>query len=99
MEQLNVQLNGVERFDEVIGSSLPEGGDLEIITKDAGMKSGNGCVMFTFTVELPDGSRARAQSVTTMRMFRAIANAIVSSYDDEGFRVNMVDPLEDGIIE
>ena len=99
MNVLNVQLNGIERFDEVISNSLPEGGDLEIITKDAGMKTGNGCVMFTFTVQLPDGSRTRAQSVTTMRMFRAIANAIVTSYDDEGFRVNMADPLDDGVIE
>lgn len=99
MEQLHVQLNSVKRFDEVIGNSLPEGGDLEIITKDAGMKSGNGCVMFTFSVQLPDGTLARAQSVTTMRMFRAIANAIVTSYDDEGFRVNMADPLDDGVIE
>lgn len=99
MNVLNVQLNGIERFDEVIGNSLPEGGDLEIITKDVGTKSGRACVMFTFTVELPDGSLARAQTVTSMRMFRAIANAIVSTYDDEGFRVNMADPLDDVIIE
>lgn len=99
MEVLNIKLNDIDRFDEVISNSLLEGGDLEIVTKDAGMESGRACVMLTFTVALPDGSRARAQSVTTMRMFRAIANAIVSSYDDEGFRVNMVDPLDDGVIE
>lgn len=98
MECLRIKLNGVERFDEVIKDSLPDGGDLEIITKDSGMKSGRGIVMFTFTVRLPDGSLKRAQTVTSMRNFRAIAYAIWSTYDDDGFRVNMADPLEDGVI-
>jgi hypothetical protein len=98
MEQLKVKLNDVGRFDDVIKNSLPDGGDMEIITKDAGMESGRGIVMITFTVALRDGTLARAQSVTTMRNFRAIANAIASTYDDDGFRVNMADPLDDGVI-
>lgn len=97
MEKLTVQLNNIERFDEVIKNSLPDGGDLEVITKDAGMVSGRGIVMFTFSVDV-GGEVKRVQTVTTMRNFRAIANAIVSTYDDEGFRVNMADVLEDGII-
>lgn len=99
MEQIDIKLNNVERFKEVIENSLPDGGGLEIITNDSAMKSGRAGVMLTFTVQLPDGSIARAQAVTTMRMFRAIANAIVASYDDEGFRINMADPLDDGIID
>lgn len=98
MEILDLKLNGIDRFDEVLKDSLPDNGDLEVITKDAGMVSGRGIVMFTFTVALPDGTVRRAQTVTSMRMFRAIANAIVSTYDDDGFRVNMADPLDDGII-
>ncbi len=98
MEQLKLKTNNVERFDEVIRDSLRDCGDMEIVTKDAGMQSGRGIVMVTFTVELPDGTLRRAQSVTSMRMFRAIAHAIVATYDDDGFRVNMADPLDDGII-
>lgn len=98
MEHLQTKLNDVERFDEVIRNSLPDGGDMEIVTKDAGMESGRGIVMVTFTVRCPDGSLRRAQSVTTMRNFRAIAYAIFSTYDDDGFRVNMADPLNDGVI-
>lgn len=97
MEQLKTKLNDIKRFDEVIKNSLPDLGDLEIITKDAGMVSGRGIVMLTFTVDI-DGELKRAQTVTSMRNFRAIANAIVSTYDDDGFRVNMADPLDDGVI-
>lgn len=97
MEKLEVKLNNIDRFDEVIRNSLPDGGDLEIITKDAGMKSGRGIVMFTFTVNV-DGKLCRAQTVTTMRSFRAIASAIASTYDDDGYRVNMANPLDDGVI-
>lgn len=97
MEHLQVRLNDVTRYDEIIQNSIPDCGDLEIITKDAGMVSGRGIVMFTFTANI-EGKLHRVQTVTTMRMFRAIANAIVSTYDDEGFRVNMADALDDGII-
>lgn len=97
MEKLEVKLNNIARFDEVIQNSLPDGGDLEIITKDAGMQSGRGIVMFTFSVDV-GGTLHRVQTVTTMRMFRSIANAIISTYDAEGFRVNMADPLDDGVI-
>jgi len=97
MEKLEIKLNNIGRFDEVIQNSLPDGGDLEIITKDAGMQSGRGIVMFTFTVDV-GGKACRAQTVTTMRNFRAIAMAIASTYDDDGFRVNMADPLNDGVI-
>ncbi len=97
MEKLSIKLNNIERFDEIIKGSLPDGGDLEIVTKDAGMVSGRGIVMLTFTVDV-DGEMKRAQTVTSMRNFRAIASAICSTYDDDGFRVNMADPLDDGII-
>jgi hypothetical protein len=36
--------------------------------------------------------------MSSMRMFRAIGNAIISTYSDEGFRINMADPLDDGVI-
>lgn len=99
MEALKIKLNNVKRFDEIIKASLPEDGDMEIITKDAGMVTGRGIVMVTFTVRLPDGTKARAQSVTSLRMFKSMADAINATYDNDGFRVNMADPLDDGVID
>lgn len=99
MEHTVVKFNDIDRFEYVIGNSLPDNGDLEIITKDVGLKSGRGIVTVTFTVELPDGSVKRVQTVTTMRNFRVIASAILATYDDDGFRINMADPLDDGVID
>ena len=84
MENLEVRINNAERYDEVLKDTLPEYGDLEIITKDAAMKSGRAAVMFTFTVDLPDGSVKRVQAVTPLRVFRAIANAIAESTTTKG---------------
>lgn len=98
MEHLELQINDIDGFDAVMKSSLPDTGDLKIITKDAGTEGGRGIVMFTFTVQLPDGTLARAQTVTSMRSFRAIASAVAATYNDDGHRVNMSDPLDDGVI-
>lgn len=99
METLKLKFNKVDRFDEVLKNSLRDCGDLEVITKDAGTITGRGIVMFTFTVELPDGTLRRAQTVTSMRNFRAIAAAVAGTYNDEGYRVNMHDPLDDAVLE
>lgn len=98
MEKLEIKINKAERYDEVIKDSLPECGDMEIVTKDAAMVSGRAGVMVTFRVELPDGTLKRVQSVTPMRAFRAMALALSTTYDDDGFRQNMADPLADGVI-
>lgn len=98
MEQLKIKINDIARFDAIIEHSLPECGDLEVITKDAGTESGRGIVMVTFTVRLPDGAWGRAQAVTSMRLFRGMATSIAAIYNDDGCRVNMLDPLDDGVI-
>lgn len=97
MESLDLKINEIEAFDAVLKSSLPDYGDATIITKDAGMESGRAIVMLTFTVDF-NGERKRVQTVMTMRNFRAIAQTIAEIYNDDGFRVNMNDPLDDGVI-
>jgi hypothetical protein len=73
MEQLAVKLNDAEAFDAVLKNSLPEGGDLTIITKDFGTVGGNPVAMITFTVEV-NGERKTAQTVTTLKLLLTILN-------------------------
>lgn len=99
MEKFELKINQYDRYDEILKNSLPDFGDVEIITKDGGMTSGRGIVMITFSVQLPDGSTARVQTCTSMKLFRSVAVALAATYTDDGFRQNMCDPLDDGIIE
>ena len=74
LEHVKVNLADTELFDELVHNSLPEGGDLQIVTKDAATVGGKPCVCISFTVQLPDGSLGRAQCVTTLRnMMNALA--------------------------
>jgi hypothetical protein len=73
-----------ERFDAAVHDGLPEGGDLEAIVKDGATIDGAPAVCFTFTVELPDGTLARAQSVTTARLVCALGAAIKGHLDRIG---------------
>lgn len=71
MEQLRVVLDGHE-FDKVVRGldgvpTLKEGGDQAIIVKKGGTVAGNAVAVTTFTVELPDGTLARAQCVNTVK--------------------------------
>ena len=70
MEVIKHQLDdGTGRaFDDALKDTLPDGGDLQIITKDAGTVNGNPVAILTFTVELPDGTFRKAQTVTTVAL-------------------------------
>jgi hypothetical protein len=67
-------------FDHAPRNSLPDGGDLRIITKDNATTEGNAAVLLTFTVEFPDGNLHNAQTVTTVRLFLAAAAAMRGRY-------------------
>ena len=56
-------------FDEAVHApgGLCDHGDLKIIIKNKGTNLGNPIACLTFTVDLPDGTKARAQTVTTVR--------------------------------
>lgn len=80
MEKFGIQLNDAQSFDAVLKGSLPDGGDVTLITKDNATTGGNPAVMLTFSVQLPDGSMAIAQTVTTLRNFLAAAQVLKSKY-------------------
>lgn len=89
MEHLDIVLNDQAKFDAAVHGdgqlpSLPEGGDLALITKDGVTSSGRALACLTFTVTLPDGSRARAQHVTTVRLLTMMLAALRGRYGDEG---------------
>ena len=56
-------------------------GDLKIITKNDATVGGKPAVMLTFTVQLPDGTMQRVQTVTTAQMFVSAAAAVKGRYN------------------
>ena len=80
MESIAINLNDAEKFDSILKDSLPEGGDLQIITKNGATVGGQPAVMFAFSVQLPDGSLKKAQIVTTLRLVTTILRALEQKY-------------------
>lgn len=78
-----------EKFDKTIHGELddlpvlPEGGDVAFFAKPLSTTDNHGAVVITFTVGLPDGTLARAQAVTTAKLF-AMAGRIVQGWIDGG---------------
>lgn len=55
---------------------LPECGDLAIYVKPRATVEGRPMAVITFTVQLPDGSMARAQATTTTRLLEAVSSCV-----------------------
>lgn len=85
MEKIEVLLDdGTGRaFDAALQGTLPEAGDLCIITKDRATEGGNPGALLTFTVGLPDGKFARAQAVATVKNLILALDVLRVKY--EGF--------------
>ncbi len=84
MEKLTIMLDdgtGVA-FDAALQAGMPSGGDMTVITKDDGTKSGRPVVLVTFSVKLPTGNIVMAQEVTTVRNFIMAAKSIEARYPD-----------------
>lgn len=69
MEMLKIVLDD-DKFDAAVHGregpgSLPESGDLAIYVKKKATVGGNAMAVVTFTVQLPDGTKRRAQATTT----------------------------------
>ena len=89
MIPLILHFDAPELFDEIIlGTApletLPEGGDLSLITKHGGTVSGRAIAMLTFTAQV-DGRMRRAQSVTPVKLLKSALRALDARYDDDGF--------------
>lgn len=80
MEAFGIKLNDGKSFDTILAGSLPEGGDATLITKDHGTVGGKPAIMLTFSVQLPDGTPAVAQVVTTLKIFLAAAEVLKAKY-------------------
>src|SRR4051794_40964510 len=87
MEKLHTFLDNSKMYDDVLRDKtcLAETGDLTIITKHGAMKSGATGVMITFSVQLPDGSMAKAQACTSIPLLKAQLRILDTAYDNEGF--------------
>jgi hypothetical protein len=75
MEALSIQFDDAA-FDEIVRNSLPEGGDIAFTVKDRGTVSGKPCVVISWTAQLPDGTHARVQAVTTADLIISAAAAL-----------------------
>lgn len=81
MEHLHVSLSA-EDFDKAIHGGLddkpilPEAGDLAFYVKPNGTVGGRAVVAITFSVQLPDGTMARAQATTTAALIENLAAAL-----------------------
>lgn len=70
-----------EKFDQAVHGNgvdpvLPECGDLAFYFKPNATQGGKPAVVVTFTVQLPDGSLAKAQAVTTLANFESVAACV-----------------------
>lgn len=79
-ELVNVELSP-EKFDKALRGGLddlpvlPDRGDLSVYFKPNATVSGKGAAVLTFTVQLPDGTFARVQTVTTAALVDMIGSA------------------------
>lgn len=85
MESISIILDDGtgKEYDAALKGTLPECGDLKFITKDKGTQSGNPIVLIAFTVQLPDGTMARAQAATTAKCIDGLAKALRGKYGDK----------------
>lgn len=85
-EHIKLSISDPERFDKIVHGkdgvrTVPDAGDLEVVTKDKATESGRSIAVLTFTVDI-DGKPARAQTVTTVRCLMDMLKALQSDYDD-----------------
>jgi hypothetical protein len=81
MEHLSCELS-YDKFDKAVHGGLDdnpvlaERGDLAVYIKPMATVLGNPMAVITFTVQLPDGSFARAQATTTTALLESVAGLI-----------------------
>lgn len=87
MEHINVQLSS-EMYDQSLRGTaevpaLRECGDLSIYVKPGATVGGRPGAVITFTVELSDGTKKRAQAVTTVALLD-LALSSIRGWNDGG---------------
>lgn len=88
MEEITVLLDKRTLFDNIIHGrdgvrTLPDSGDLTIVTKHGAMESGRAAACLTFTVEV-SGKRARARTVVPVRLLLSTLRILQTIYSEDG---------------
>ena len=88
MENITIKFDDHEAFDFAVHGdghtpSLPEGGNITIITKDKQTLAGAAIAVITWEVEV-EGMKRHAQAVTTVRLLHVAFQALASRYDSDG---------------
>jgi len=88
METLSIRIDA-DAFDKAIRTQpdgipvLPDGADLRCFVKPNATVGGKAGVVLTFTVQLPDGTFARAQTVTTAANLE-LAGSVLKGWREGG---------------
>lgn len=88
MESIRVVLDS-DLFDKAVHGGLDdkpvlkEGGDLSLFIKTGATVGRKAMAVFTFTVQLPDGTLARAQCPTTVTNLKAVL-AVIQGWELSG---------------
>jgi hypothetical protein len=93
MESISIKLNDPEAFDRILRGpdSLPDAGEMSMVTKDNGTAAGRPCVLLSHWVKCPDGSIKLAQTTITGRLFANMAATFRGRYGPDGDRVCTAD--------
>jgi hypothetical protein len=88
MQELRIQLGESDTFDNVVHgrdgvTTLRDGGDLRVVTKDGATDQGRAIACLSFTVEV-DGKLVRAKTVTTVQLLVGLMSALVGRYGYDG---------------
>ena len=84
MESLRIVLDSAAEFDHSVHhDTVPDAGDLAVITKHSATKGGSAAACLTFHVEV-DGKPLRVQTVTTVALLRALGVTLIARYDEDG---------------
>lgn len=78
-------------FDKLVHNALSDCADVTMVTKDVATRAGRPAVCISFTVQLPNGDLARAQTVITGRNFAAMVAAFRGRYGTGGDAVCTAD--------
>lgn len=93
MEAVKIRLADDALYDELVHSGLRDNADLTVVTKDHATEAGRPAVCLSFTVEMPDKSFKRVQTVVTGRLFAGICAAFRGRYGNEGDQVCTADKV------
>lgn len=84
MQPIDLVINEPTRFGTLLDGCLDQVGPIELITvRGVDMPAAVPCAMIAFRVQLPDGTLATVQAVTTVRNLRSALSLVVSGHAQE----------------